>query len=100
MSKPEYMPPDNPLVVKPEAGAGGGKAITLLLAAEELFRACVSAGRSIFDRFTDGAQGKLGHPLTDKIIKTIFGHTATTIKVALGRSEKHKATRDCKVHCV
>lgn len=97
MSKPEYMPPDNPLVVKPEAGAGGGKAITLLLAAEELFRARVSAGRSIFDRFTDGAQGKLGHPLTDKIIKTVFGHTATTIKVALGRSEKQKATRDCKV---
>ena len=67
--------------------------LTIYVPEAELHRARVAAAVALLDKFKAGAHAKLGYTLTDRLMRHIFGHAATTIKTALGLGAQEATKR-------
>ena len=88
------VPLDRPVHIGPAATRMAQQGLTLYLRAGVLFKARVAAALDIYvNQFKQGAASKLGYNLTDSAVQSLTGHSAGTVKAALGIGKE--PTRDC-----
>ena len=85
---------DRPVRIVPTREAS--HELTLFVSADVLFKARVAAALSVYEhKFKNGAALALGYRLTDSAVQLLTGHSAGTIKAALGIANGKDPTRDC-----